>query len=139
MQTSKTTITKLFGRGLLAIVGGFLLSFTAVWISAANGGFVLNGPDVGGIQGTVFGWSMFTIAILGLFVAACGALAHMVSWIGAVLNTYQLEDKTWFAVLLVLGVFSFGFVAMVVYVMAGPDGTAVPPKRPISTTPLPTL
>ena len=38
------------------------------------------------------------------------------------INTAELEDKTWFVVLLVLGLFSFGFVAMLAYVIAGPDG-----------------
>jgi hypothetical protein len=41
MHVPKTTITQLFVSGLLAIVGGPLLSFTAVWISAANGGFAM--------------------------------------------------------------------------------------------------
>ena len=54
-----------------------------------------------------------------------GALAGLVAWIGAVLNTAQLEDKTWFIVLLVLGLLSFGFVAMIAYVIAGPDGTLI--------------
>jgi hypothetical protein len=39
------------------------------------------------------------------------------------LNTSMLEDKTWFLVLLVLGLLSFGFVAMLVYVLVGPDGS----------------
>ena len=42
---------------------------------------------------------------------------------GALLNTAQLEDKTWFIVLLVLGLLSFGLVAMIAYVIGGPDGT----------------
>jgi len=54
-----------------------------------------------------------------------------VSWIGALLNTIQLEDKTWFVLLLVLGLFSFGFVAMIAYVIAGPDG-ADPRQRAAS-------
>ena len=46
------------------------------------------------------------------------------SWIGALLNTWRLESKTWFAVLLLLGIFNFGFFAMIAYLIAGPDGTA---------------
>jgi hypothetical protein len=45
-----------------------------------------------------------------------------VAWIGALLNTAQLDDKTWFVVLLLLGLFSFGLLAMIAYVIAGPDG-----------------
>jgi uncharacterized membrane protein len=47
----------------------------------------------------------------------------VVSWIGALLNTWQLEDKLWFAALLALGLLGFGVVAMIAYVVAGPDGT----------------
>jgi hypothetical protein len=60
------------------------------------------------------------IAIVG------GAIGQFIAWIGAVVNTSRLEDKTWFVVLLVLGLLSFGFIAMLVYVLAGPDGTALP-------------
>ena len=44
------------------------------------------------------------------------------SWIGALLNTSQLESKTWFLALLLLGIFNFGFFAMIAYLIAGPDG-----------------
>ena len=47
------------------------------------------------------------------------------SWIGALLNTWQLDSKTWFAVLLLLGIFNLGFFAMIAYLIAGPDGTAL--------------
>ena len=53
----------------------------------------------------------------------------LVSWIGALLNTWQLESKTWFAVLLLLGIFNFGFFAMVAYLVAGPDGRASVAQR----------
>ena len=61
------------------------------------------------------------LAIIG------GSLGQFVAWIGAVVNTARLDDKTWFVVLLVLGLLSFGFIAMLVYVLAGPDGTAPRP------------
>jgi hypothetical protein len=37
--------------------------------------------------------------------------------------------------LLVLGLFSFGLLAMVAYVLAGPDGTARPRMTPALTQP----
>jgi hypothetical protein len=52
-----------------------------------------------------------------------GFIGGLVSWIGALLNTSLLEDRTWFILLLVLGIFSFGLIAMLAYVIAGPDGT----------------
>jgi hypothetical protein len=59
------------------------------------------------------------LAILLLLFAA---VAHFVAWIGAVLNTAQLPDKTWFVVLLVVGLLGLVFIATVAYVIAGPDG-----------------
>ena len=45
------------------------------------------------------------------------------AWIGALLNTWHLDNKAWFIALLVIGIFSLGFFAMIAYVVAGPDGT----------------
>jgi hypothetical protein len=53
-----------------------------------------------------------------------------VSWIGALLNTWQLEDKLWFGALLVGGLLGLGVVAMIAYVLAGPDGTTQSVARP---------
>jgi hypothetical protein len=53
-----------------------------------------------------------------------------VAWIGALINTAQLPDKAWFVLLLVLGLLSFGFIAMVAYVIAGPDGAPAPRQIP---------
>jgi hypothetical protein len=49
--------------------------------------------------------------------------AQFSAWIGALLNTARPDDKTWFVVLLLIGVLSFGFMAMLLYVIAEPDGT----------------
>jgi hypothetical protein len=56
-----------------------------------------------------------------LFIA--GSIGAVVAWVGALLNTAQLDDKTWFVVLLVLGLFSFGWLATAAYVIAGPDSS----------------
>ena len=44
--------------------------------------------------------------------------------IGALLNTWQLDEKMWFSSLLAGGLLGLGVVAMIAYVVAGPDGTA---------------
>jgi hypothetical protein len=89
----------------------------------------MRGPDVVGIHPSAFTWSMAGLAIVGILAVIGGALAQFVAWIGAVLNTSRLEDKTWFIVLLVLGLLSFGFIAMIVYLVAGPDGTRQSAKQ----------
>lgn len=120
---TKPTVTKLFIGGIVAVVAGLMLGVAAVWAGYAAGAFVMDGPDVAGVRPTAFGWSMVALVIVAGFAMVGGAVAGLVSWIGALLNTAQLEDKVWFIVLLVLGLLSFGFIAMVAYVIAGPDST----------------
>lgn len=123
---SKSSVTKLFVGSLIAVIGGLVILLAGVWLAFANSTFVMSGPDVTGIESSPFAWSMVGLAIIGMIAMIGGAIGQFVAWIGAVINTAYLEDKTWFVVLLVLGLLSFGFVAMLVYVIAGPDGTKAP-------------
>jgi hypothetical protein len=120
---TKSTVTKIFIGSLFAIAGGVVLLAAGLFLAYVNGTFIMRGPDVVGIHPSAFTWSMAGLAIVGILAVIGGALAQFVAWIGAVLNTSRLEDKTWFIVLLVLGLLSFGFIAMIVYLVAGPDGT----------------
>jgi hypothetical protein len=120
---TKPTITKLFVGSLLAIGGGLVVTLVAGLAAVANGTYIMNGPDIVGMQESGLGWAMVAIAVIGVLVMSAAAIVQFVAWIGAVINTARLEDKTWFLVLLLLGLFSFGFIAMLVYVIAGPDGT----------------
>jgi hypothetical protein len=123
---TKSTVTRLFVGSLIAIVGGIILLATGFLIGYANGAFVMGGSDVQGIRSTPFAWSMVGLGVLGILAVLGGAIGQFVAWIGAVLNTSRLEDKTWFILLLVLGLLSFGFVPMVLYLLIGPDGTRAP-------------
>ena len=118
---SKTTITRLFIAANVAMVVGVVLAFATVIAALAAGVVAIGGPDVVTIDGDAFVGALGWLLLAGL-IAAAGAVAAVVSWIGALFNTSQLEDKTWFVALLALGLFSFGWVAMVAYVVAGPDG-----------------
>ena len=120
---TKSTITKLFVGGIVAVFAGVVFGIAALWVAFAGGVFEMNGPDVIGVNGGYFSWTMVALIILGIIAIVGGAIAGLVSWIGALLNTAQLEDKMWFILLLVLGLFSFGLIAMIAYVIAGPDGT----------------
>lgn len=104
---SKRTITRLFVGAIVAVTAGLLLVLAAVWAAVASNWVV-----------TV------TLVVVGSLAMLAGAVAAVVSWLGALFNTVQLEDKTWFVSLLVLGLFSAGLLAMVAYVLAGPDGTS---------------
>ena len=70
------------------------------------------------------------VAFLGALTAAGGVIAGFIAWIGAVLNTWQLESKAWFVALLLLGIFNFGFFAMIAYLIVGPDGTTTVARNP---------
>ena len=120
---SKATVTRIFLGSVIAVIAGALLALATVWIAYANGAFVMNGPDVVGIRSTPAAWAIFGFGFAAMLAMMAGFVGGMVSWIGALLNTSELEDKTWFVLLLVLGVLSVGLVAMIAYVIAGPDGT----------------
>ena len=130
---SKTTVTRLFIGSGIAIVAGAVLSVAAIWLAIANDVFVMSGPDIVGIHGSALAWSLIGFGIVGAIAMAAGALGGLVSWIGALLNTWRLDSKTWFAVLLLLGIFNLGFFAMVAYLIAGPDGTETPARHGAQT------
>ena len=120
---SKATVTRLFIGSVIAFTAGAILAVMAVGLAFANGVFVMSGSEVVGIQGSALAWALLGLGLVGGLAIMGALIGGLVSWIGALLNTSQLESKTWFLVLLLLGIFNFGFIAMIAYVIAGPDGT----------------
>jgi hypothetical protein len=118
----KTTVTRLFLGGALAVIAGAILAIAAVWIAIENHVFVMNGPDIIGLNGSALAWTLLVTGIAGSVAVIAGLIAALVSWIGALLNTAQLERKMWFVAMLLLGIFNLGLFAMIAYVLAGPDG-----------------
>jgi hypothetical protein len=119
---SKATVTRLFIGSLIAAGAGIVFTIGAIWLAIANDVFVMNGQELVGIQGGGLAWTLLGFAILGVLAILGGVITGLISWIGALLNTWQVESKAWFIALLLLGIFNFGFFAMVAYVIAGPDG-----------------
>lgn len=117
---SKAIVTRLFVAAVLAVVVGLVIVVGAGMAALAEGAVTIGGPTVVTVNGTAFAGTLGWL-LLGAVAIAAGALAAIASWIGALLNTAQLEDKTWFVALLVLGLFSLGWAAMAAYVLAGPD------------------
>ncbi len=124
---SKAVVTRLFVGAVLAIVAGVVISAVAILAALAGGVVTIGGPNVLTLNGQAFAGTLPWLAI-GSIAIGVGAAAGIASWIGALLNTVQLENKTWFVALLVLGLFSLGWVAMAAYVLAGPD--AIGSQRP---------
>jgi hypothetical protein len=126
---SKSVITRIFVGGIVAVIAGIFMAVAAGLIAWANGAFILDGPDVTGIRPTPQAWAFIMLGFVGAMAIVGGSIAGLVAWIGALLNTAQLQDKTWFVLLLVLGLLSFGFVAMLAYIIAGPDSTRPHPQE----------
>lgn len=126
---SKSAITRLFVGAVLAVIAGVVVALVAVLAALAGGVVTIGGPTVVTLNGSAFAGTLAWLLVAALVIVA-GSIAAIASWIGALLNTVQLDDKTWFVILLVLGVFSLGWVAIAAYILAGPDATrddAVPP------------
>jgi hypothetical protein len=128
----KSTVIKLFLGSFAAVACGLILGFVAVWAAKANGVFVMDATNVTGIDSTPFAWTMIGLAVLGGLAMMVGAVGQFIAWIGALFNTIQLANKAWFIVLLLTGLFSFGFVAMIAYLVAGPDATVNAMRPPLA-------
>ena len=146
------TIWWLIGTGVL-VVGGLLALFSSLalasHIGALTGDFQ---PDATFVPDGYF-WTLVSFIILGGITIIAGFIVQFVAWIGAVINTNRLMDKTWFYVLLWCGIGSiilgpaFGLGAlvwwglMIAYLVGGPDGMAIEPMmlRPTPAEPAKTL
>jgi hypothetical protein len=126
---SKPMITRIFLGSLGAIIAGVLFILITATAVLATGTWVVNGSEVTDFRLSPTATSTFWFAMFGGILVVAGAIGQFVAWIGALVNTARLTDKTWFVVLLVVGLLSVGFIAMLVYVLAGPDGTAVESTR----------
>jgi hypothetical protein len=132
---SKSTVTRLFIGAALAMIVGLVITAVAIVTAVASGTVTIGGPAVVTVNGSGFA-GMVVWLLIAAVAFSLGAVLGIASWIGALLNTYQLEDKTWFLAVLVLGAVSLGWVAVLAYVIAGPDGPhyATGPRR-VATTP----
>jgi hypothetical protein len=122
VDMTKSMIVKLFWASLIGLVAGLVLMGITVALAISNHIFVMSGPDVAGIKSGALSWTLLGLIGLAVLLLLFAAVAHFVAWIGAVLNTAHLPDKTWCVVLLVVGLLGLVFIATVAYVIAGPDG-----------------
>jgi hypothetical protein len=129
---SKATVTRLFIGAGLAIIAGAVLAIIAVSTALASNAFVMSGSDIVGLRGSALAWLSLALGLAGILAFIGGLTAGLVAWIGALLNTWQLESKAWFIGLLLLGIFNLGFFAMVAYVIAGPEASPAGGRRDAS-------
>jgi hypothetical protein len=146
---TKLTITRTWIAGLIVLVAGLIVGGISLGLMLANGGTwgPAATPNNYNFVPTLdsYFWTTLGLTIAGFTVAAAGGVVQLVAWIGALVNTYQIEDKTWFIVLLAGGLAGLafgliGFAAMAAYLIAGPDGMAMRrPQIPMPTPPHSTL
>jgi hypothetical protein len=121
VRMSKRTITQLFVGAIVACGLGLVLGVAALWAALASDAIDLGGGEVVDVNGGSGAWAALALVAVGSLVILGGSAAAVISWIAALLDTWELEEKTWFASLLALGLLGFGVVAMIAYVFAGPD------------------
>jgi len=133
---SKQNVTRLFVGAIVACGVGLVLGFAALWAVLASDAIDLGGSYGIEINGGSGAWTALGLVVVASLAILVGTVAAVVSWIGALANTWQLEDKMWFALLLALGLLGVGVVALIAYVVAGPDGTtqSVAPPALMSPT-----
>lgn len=142
----KPTITKTWLIGVAIFVVGLITCGVALGLLFTNGGTYVpaasgNGYDFIPRTDSYF-WTTVGFIIAGCVIALAGIAAQLVAWIGAVINTNALADKTWFYVLLIGGLIGLvvglaQFAVMIAYVIAGPDGTAATePQQPMQRPPM---
>jgi hypothetical protein len=130
IRMSKKNVTRLFVGAIVAVGAGLVLGVAALGAALATDAIDLGGDHVIDINGGSGAWTALGLVVVGAVAILGGTIAAVVSWIAALLDTWQLEEKTWFASLLALGLLGFGVVAMIAYVVAGPDGTKQSVPRP---------
>jgi hypothetical protein len=133
---SKSTVTRLFLGSVIASVAGATVTIGSIALAVANNVIVLNGSEPVVIGSGAAAWPYFAIAFAGVLTIIGALIGGLVSWIGALLNTWGLQSKGWFVGLLLLGIFNFGCFAMIAYVIAGPDGRSMANAR-TAQAPLP--
>ena len=141
---TKSTITRTWLAGLVALAFGLVVAGISIGLMLGYGGTFTHTGPANSYQFVPsfdsFFWTTVGVTIVGGSIVALGGIVQLVAWIGALVNTYKLQDKVWFVILLAGGVLSLafgllGFASMVAYLVAGPDGTAV--RQPQVTAPAP--
>ena len=121
----KSTITRVWLGGMVAIAIGLVAAGVAVFLMLTNAGAFTTGSD-GRLYNFVprqdgYFWSLVGVIVASGLVALAGGIAQFIAWIGAIANAYHLADKMWFLLTLLLGLIGFGLVVMIVYLLLAPD------------------
>lgn len=133
IRMSKKNVTRLFVGAAVTFAVGLVFGAAALSAAIASDAIDFGGDYVIEVNGGTGAWIALGLILLGSLALLVATVAAVVSWIAALLNTWELEEKTWFWSLLSLGLLGFGVVAMIGYVFAGPDGMKRRPARVVSS------
>jgi hypothetical protein len=125
LSVSKPAITRMFKVAGALIVGGSLGSIAVVIWAVVSGAVAFGGAPFVTVDAGPFAGAIVALIVASL-LTGIGTVVAVIAWAGALLNTARLDDKVWFTALLVLGLVSLGWVALIAYVIYGPDSTQSP-------------
>ena len=106
-------------------MAGSVGSIAVVIWAVVNGAVAFGGSQFVSVDAGPFAGAIVALIVASM-LTGIGTVAAVIAWAGALLNTARLDDKAWFTALLVLGLVSLGWVALIAYVLYGPDGTQSP-------------
>lgn len=132
---TKRAVTTAWLIGLALVIVGGIIAGSGVGVMFANGGTWSGQPyhsDFYPTMNALF-WGSVAMMGSGALLVVTGLVLQFVAWIGAMVNTVRSSDKTWFVLLLVLGLFGLQFFIMIAYLLAGPDV----PRTPYANVPMP--
>jgi len=149
---TKPMITRTWIAGLVVLAAGLVVAVVGVLLMLGYGGTFTHIAGTANAYNFVskldsFFWSTVAVIVAGGVLAAIGGIVQLAAWIGGLVNSYRVPDKTWFVILLLGGVFGLafgliGFAVMVAYIIAAPDGVLYsrpaaqsPAQRPTTLTP----
>ena len=147
MTKSRITFWWLLGTAVV-IVGGLITLFSSLDL-VAHIQYLTNNYRFNTFVPDSYFWVLISFIILGGIAVIGGFVLQFVGWIGAVINTNRLVNRTWFNVLLWCGIgglvlgtlYGLGVLlwwgVMIAYLGNGPDGMAVEPKLLKATAPEP--
>jgi hypothetical protein len=129
---SRQLIVRLFFGSLIGIGVALVLLLAALTVAIATGSLAMADGEVVGIRPGI-GWAMIALGAVAVIVLLGAALAQLVAWIGALIESAGFENKAWFVVLLVTGLLGLALIPMLVYVLIPPE----PTRSPASIAPAP--
>ncbi len=122
VSMSKSLITTLMKIAIAFVVAGGASGAAVVIVALANGAITFGGAQLVAIDPAPVVGAVVGVGVASTLVGIGTAIA-VAAWVGALLNTARLDDKAWFTALLFLGLVSLGWVAMIAYVLRGPDSS----------------